>query len=69
MTTATKEMLVGRRKYRAFLFSLAVLALLTAGGMLTSQDFTRCLAWLFGLLGVTNGMEHAAEAYTKRGET
>lgn len=52
----------GRRKYRAFLFSLAALILVAAVGRL-DRIFIDGLAWILGLFGLTNGVEWAARAY------
>ena len=57
--------LTGKRKYRAFLFSLTALALLAAGDML-SPEFVQGLAWILGLFGLGNGIEWVAGAYREK---
>ncbi len=58
------EELQGRRKYRAFLFSLASLTLLTAGGMLAGPEYQKGLAWILGIFGFANGVEHISQVFT-----
>jgi len=56
--------LEGKRKYRAFLFSLAALSLLTAAGFLNGGEYSEALKWILGIFGLTNVGERAANAYT-----
>lgn len=55
----------GKRKYRAFLFSLTALSILAAGDMLT-PTFVEGLAWILGLFGLSNGVEHVSKAIQSR---
>lgn len=60
-TGQESDPLTGRRKYRAFLFSLTALTLLAATGHL-DHLFVDGMAWLLGLFGLSNGVEHVAKA-------